>query len=157
MVSARDADIWALGVLLFNMVACEHPWERACFTDKDFESYWNGPENYFIKRFELTPEADDLFRIFFNKERTTGTNNAKDKLLELRESISKLEDFGTGAQKVTGSEISLAGPESCSNSEPNSSGPMTPKTPPADVPHTFGIKIDDTPSEPQMEPLVLNS
>lgn len=36
---AEPADVWSLGVTLFNMVTCRYPWEEACSNDKVYLAF----------------------------------------------------------------------------------------------------------------------
>lgn len=58
--SAKHNDIWALAVLLINMITGRTPWGKACISDRSFAEYRKSPHYYFLKLFPVTPEVNRL-------------------------------------------------------------------------------------------------
>ena len=59
--SAPKADVWALGVIFFNMLLKVNPWESAVPTDPNYAAHCRDPQGSLQKRFNL---SDPLARIF---------------------------------------------------------------------------------------------
>ena len=91
----EQSDIWALGIILFNMVTGKHCWAEARMVNDHFRSYAKTPYDYFLRRFDITPEANDIFRSIFSLGASTRTT-----LADLRERVLKIESFGSGLERV---------------------------------------------------------
>ncbi|KAJ7237519.1 kinase-like domain-containing protein [Mycena haematopus] len=63
--SPRESDLWALGVLLFNMITGIRPWKVADLSDESYAAFRADEETYFVETFHLTPAANDFFRRCF--------------------------------------------------------------------------------------------
>ncbi|KAF8142711.1 kinase-like domain-containing protein [Mycena galopus ATCC 62051] len=67
--SPRESDLWALGVLLFNLITGHRPWALADSSDVSYAAFRSDEENYFIETFHLTPAANDFLRRCFASQR----------------------------------------------------------------------------------------
>ncbi|KAJ7247160.1 kinase-like domain-containing protein [Mycena haematopus] len=63
--SPRESDLWALGVLLFNMITGSRPWHVADLSDTSYAGFRADEDTYFVETFHLTPAANDFFRRCF--------------------------------------------------------------------------------------------
>ncbi|KAF7350704.1 Kinase-like protein [Mycena sanguinolenta] len=63
--SPRESDLWALAVILFNMVTGSNPWRIADFADASYAAYRSNEDTHFIETCHLTPAANDFFRRCF--------------------------------------------------------------------------------------------
>lgn len=59
--SCKRNDIWAIGVILFNMITGRNPWSSASFDDQHFQHYLCNPL-YFGTRFPISKAATYLLR-----------------------------------------------------------------------------------------------
>jgi serine/threonine protein kinase len=57
--SPRHADIWALGVILINLLVSRHPWETASRRDPSFSDYMTDDE-FFLDMFPISKSANYL-------------------------------------------------------------------------------------------------
>ena len=88
-VDSRACDVWALGILLFNMVTSEVPWEKAELTDEDFFHYWCNSIHFLdSSRFSISNEANNLFRSIFTKH-----GDKRIALPELRKRVLQVKTF----------------------------------------------------------------
>ncbi|KAG9309856.1 kinase-like domain-containing protein [Chiua virens] len=61
---ADAADIWSLGVILFNMVTCQYPWEVACRTDEKYAAFVSD-RGYLLHTLPVSePLSELLYRIW---------------------------------------------------------------------------------------------
>ncbi|RPD52725.1 kinase-like protein [Lentinus tigrinus ALCF2SS1-7] len=83
----RAADIWALGVILVNMITGRDPWEKASMKDEDFAQFMNNPD-YLYDTFSLSKGACDILL-------NTLTLNPLQRisLCSLREAVMNLKTF----------------------------------------------------------------
>ncbi|KAK0488706.1 kinase-like domain-containing protein [Armillaria novae-zelandiae] len=58
--SSRHNDIWALGIIFFNLATGNHPWKRAKSTDCQFRAYRDDPEGYFMNEFAISSGSQDI-------------------------------------------------------------------------------------------------
>ena len=96
--SNRSNDVWALGVLLVNMVTSRSPWNKATTSDDCFSDFLLH-ENYLREMLPISKGANALFRKIFRwdpRERIT--------IPALRKAILKLDTFF-----MTDDEIACAG------------------------------------------------
>ncbi|KAI8986913.1 kinase-like domain-containing protein [Trametes punicea] len=57
-------DIWALGVILFNLITASHPWSKASTADDQFSDYLHDPD-IFLDKYDISEAANDILcRIF---------------------------------------------------------------------------------------------
>ncbi|KAK0213752.1 kinase-like protein [Armillaria fumosa] len=85
--STRSSDVWALGVVLINMMVGRNPWLAAKISDPCFNYFLCNPD-YFLKIFPLTPAVNEvLLRIFDLRSSKRIT------LPELHTEISKIDRF----------------------------------------------------------------
>ncbi|KAI0719288.1 kinase-like domain-containing protein [Cerioporus squamosus] len=83
----RAADIWALGVILVNMMTGRNPWEKASMKDEFFAQFMNDPD-YLYDTFALSRGVCDILAGMFALNPLQRTS-----LRELREAIMNLETF----------------------------------------------------------------
>ncbi|PBK70494.1 kinase-like protein [Armillaria solidipes] len=85
--STRSSDVWALGVVLINMMVGRNPWLAAKISDPCFNYFLCNPD-YFLKIFPITPSVNQvLLRVF-------DVRSSKRIILpELRAEISKIDRF----------------------------------------------------------------
>ncbi|KAF7350657.1 Kinase-like protein [Mycena sanguinolenta] len=67
--SPRESDLWALAVILFNMITGSSPWRLADFADASYAAYRGNEDTHFIETCHLTPAANDFFRQRFASQR----------------------------------------------------------------------------------------
>ncbi|THH19018.1 hypothetical protein EW146_g2071 [Bondarzewia mesenterica] len=79
-------DIWALGVILFNMVTSRNPWNVARTADPTFSDYLRNP-NFFRTR-SLSDAATSLFRRIFVMKSSCHIS-----LADLRKEVRKIDSF----------------------------------------------------------------
>ncbi|RPD82717.1 kinase-like protein, partial [Lentinus tigrinus ALCF2SS1-7] len=60
----RTADIWALGVILANMISSRNPWQKAIWKDKDYTRYVND-QNYLYEMMPISKEAHAVLQRIF--------------------------------------------------------------------------------------------
>ncbi|KAK0218174.1 kinase-like domain-containing protein [Armillaria fumosa] len=58
--SSRHNDIWALGIILFNLITAYSPWEQAKSSDCQFRAYCDDPDGYFTKEFAISSGSQDI-------------------------------------------------------------------------------------------------
>ncbi|KAI0777738.1 kinase-like domain-containing protein, partial [Trametes elegans] len=80
-------DIWALGVVLVNMITASHPWSRASTEDDQFYDYLCDP-NFLLEKFDISEGANDILRRIF-----VLNPMGRITLPELRASILELGSF----------------------------------------------------------------
>ncbi|EIW55655.1 kinase-like protein, partial [Trametes versicolor FP-101664 SS1] len=80
-------DIWALGVVLFNMITAEHPWGKASTEDDQFSDFLHNPE-FFLDHFDISEGANTILRSIFTLNPMGRTT-----LPELRAAILALGSF----------------------------------------------------------------
>ena len=85
--SNRTSDIWALGIILINMVSNRSPWQKAITTDNCFCEFLLD-EEYLLKQLPISREANALFRKIFVYE-----PSERIKLTALRKEIIALPTF----------------------------------------------------------------
>ncbi|TFK91177.1 kinase-like protein [Polyporus arcularius HHB13444] len=83
----RAADIWALGVILVNMIAGRNPWEKASMKDELFAQFINDPD-YLYENFPLSRGACDILLETFTLNPVHRIS-----LRKLREAVLNLETF----------------------------------------------------------------
>ncbi|KAK0201185.1 kinase-like domain-containing protein [Desarmillaria ectypa] len=85
--STRSSDVWALGIVLLNMIAGRNPWLAAKISDPCFNYFLCNPD-YFHKIFPITPSVNRvLLRVFDLRSSKRIT------LLELRAEIDNIDRF----------------------------------------------------------------
>lgn len=77
------------------MVTGKTCWKKACIKDEYFRDYVHSSYDYFLRRFGLTPEANDIFRSIFTLDPSKRTT-----LSALRERVLKITSFGSGTEKI---------------------------------------------------------
>ncbi|KAG7445326.1 kinase-like protein [Guyanagaster necrorhizus] len=82
--STRASDVWALGVLLLNMMVGRDPWVAAKISDRCFNCFLCDPD-YFLKIFPITPHPPST--------RFCSASSKGIALPELCTEISKIDSF----------------------------------------------------------------
>ena len=99
--SPREADIWALGIILMNLITGTRPWARASHDDPNFYQYVLDRDALY-RSFPISRDANEIFKSIFTLhpyERRTSIN-------ELRERIIRTVSFGAGDwDRVTDLEL----------------------------------------------------
>ncbi|KAF8127239.1 kinase-like domain-containing protein [Boletus edulis] len=62
---AALADIWSLGIILFNMVTCACPWEEAHPKDRDFTAFISNPDQ-FLQTYRISEPLSVLLHRIWN-------------------------------------------------------------------------------------------
>ncbi|RPD65441.1 kinase-like protein [Lentinus tigrinus ALCF2SS1-7] len=83
----RAADIWALGVILVNMITGRNPWEKASMRDEDFAQFIDDAD-YFYDTFPISKGACDILLDIF-----TMNPLQRISLRSLREAVMSTETF----------------------------------------------------------------
>ena len=82
---ARFSDIWALGVILINMITGRHPWQKATMGDRCFAQFVRDPDAIL----DMLPVSDSAHRIL---KRILALNPlARISLRDLRTAVLELE------------------------------------------------------------------
>ena len=63
--SSEKADIWALGVIFYNIVIVEIPWHRASLSDNVFEEYFYRNRDVLLCRAPISEEFNDVLKSIF--------------------------------------------------------------------------------------------
>ncbi|KAI0646364.1 kinase-like domain-containing protein [Trametes meyenii] len=80
-------DVWALGIILFNMLTGSQPWTKATTADEEFCDYLHTP-TFFLDNFDISEGANELLRkiLVLNPMGRAG-------LAELRAAVASLPSF----------------------------------------------------------------
>ncbi|KAH8831104.1 kinase-like domain-containing protein [Flagelloscypha sp. PMI_526] len=70
-------DVWALGVILFNLVTGGNPWDKAAYSDKLYDTFVADPELFLKVYPQLTPEFNTLLKKLFHPDFRTWMNAAQ--------------------------------------------------------------------------------
>ncbi|KAI0076543.1 kinase-like protein [Panus rudis PR-1116 ss-1] len=92
--SPKHADIWALGVLLVNMVTARSPWEKAVTTDDCFHDFLVDPT--FLP--DMLPISKGLHQILLRMFELEPLDRIS--LVDLRKEIAKLDTFFATDEEV---------------------------------------------------------
>ena len=93
-ISSRSVDVWALGVVLFNIVTGDHPWVQAGFDDEDYNKFCASRSTYLTRLFDISPEANNIFQTIFAR-----SADHRITLPALRDRILAVKTFGSGRPK----------------------------------------------------------
>ena len=86
--NTRRSDVWALGIILMNLVCGCLPWSRASIEDRDFLTFVFRDPDYFYNNFPISVEVNDIFKSIF-----TIRAEARATIPEIRRSILALRTF----------------------------------------------------------------
>ena len=86
--NTRRSDVWALGIILMNLVCGCLPWSRASIEDRDFLTFVFRDPDYFYNNFPISVEVNDIFKSIF-----TIRAEARATIPEIRKSILALRTF----------------------------------------------------------------
>ncbi|KAJ3205886.1 hypothetical protein HDU67_008572 [Dinochytrium kinnereticum] len=64
--SPAASDIWALGIVLINLLFSKNPWYEATPTDPIFSQFIGSDPDILRRQFDLTPELDQVLRRVFS-------------------------------------------------------------------------------------------
>ncbi|RDX57288.1 kinase-like protein [Lentinus brumalis] len=117
----RSADIWALGVILVNMMTGRNPWEKASMKDEFFAQFMNDPD-YLYDTFALSRGVCNILAGIFALNPLQRTS-----LCELREAVMNLDTFfrsdtETDDDEEDEDESPLATPEGTMSGQPKNIG-----------------------------------
>ncbi|KAI5117276.1 hypothetical protein M0805_005601 [Coniferiporia weirii] len=97
--SSPHADIWALGVILMNLVTGSMPWSRASVNDPHFAEYLYRDHDYLYNYFPITRAANELLKSIF-----TVDPNVRTTLAELRARVSSIRAFSRTSEQEEAEE-----------------------------------------------------
>ncbi|KAJ3098593.1 hypothetical protein HDU97_003902 [Phlyctochytrium planicorne] len=64
--SPAASDIWAMGIILINLLFSKNPWYEACPSDPIFSQFIGGDPDVLRRQFDLSPELDFVLRRVFS-------------------------------------------------------------------------------------------
>ncbi|THH04354.1 hypothetical protein EW145_g5586 [Phellinidium pouzarii] len=91
--STPHADIWALGVILMNLVTGCLPWTKASLKDKNFAKYIYDDPDHIYHTFRISREANEIFKSVFTADPRLRTSIA-----DLRTRIKAIKSFWPGVK-----------------------------------------------------------
>ncbi len=89
-------DVWALGVILVNLVCGRNPWQRAVPDDASFRALLKDPA-FLTQMLPISPQVDTILRRVFalNPDERMGVD-------ELRAAVARVERFAMSARELKG-------------------------------------------------------
>lgn len=110
--SAKHADIWALGVILMNLVCECLPWRRADREDRDFFNYLYRDSNYFYNNFPISSELNDILKSIFTirVEDRASIKNIRKNILGVK-TFFDYSDFDSPSTSLQAALFTSAGEE----------------------------------------------
>ncbi|KAJ7180213.1 serine/threonine protein kinase, negative regulator of sexual conjugation and meiosis [Mycena crocata] len=99
--SCRHADIWALGVILTNMICGRNPWKTAEIHDECYVSYLAN-NDFLLNALPISPGANDLLKRCFRKHPM-----ARPSVSQLRDEVLKLDTFFLSDEELVHASPSL--------------------------------------------------
>ncbi|KAE9397377.1 kinase-like protein [Gymnopus androsaceus JB14] len=87
-VSPYDQDIWALGVILVNILTGRNPWQTATFDDEWFRAYLDLPLQYLYNALGISKDAAMLLKRILSPQ-----PSSRLKIDEIRQRILHIDDF----------------------------------------------------------------
>lgn len=110
--SAKHSDIWALGVILMNLVCECLPWRRADREDRDFFIYLYRDSNFFYNNFPISSELNDILKSIFTirVEDRASIKDIRRDILGLK-TFFDYSDFGSPSTSLQAALFTSAGEE----------------------------------------------
>ena len=99
--STRASDVWSLGIIFTNLVACRNPWAKAAFEDDHFRNYVVDA-NYLRRLLPISEEAADIIQRTLNPD-----PNARIQIPELRRRVLAVRMFRMSDAEIARGESSL--------------------------------------------------
>ncbi|KAJ7772259.1 kinase-like domain-containing protein [Mycena metata] len=131
----RQSDIWALGIVLLNMMSGLYPWRKALDTDAGFEAFLTD-DNYLRRVFPISDPLNDLLERCFRP-----VANKRPTLIQLRTEIIAMERlFAVTSEAQPEASPDLlrptchSAPPSISTASFNFSSALAPSTCPSSTP-----------------------
>lgn len=119
--SNRTSDIWALGILLINIITSRSPWNKAVTTDDSFCDFLLH-ENYLCEMLPISKGANSLFRQIFAYEPSERIT-----IPEMRKAVVALDTFfATDEEIARAPEAVRVAASYCGNHIPASDPAPTP-------------------------------
>lgn len=85
--STAAGDVWALGIILVNLITGKHPWRTASTTDGAFSAYLHHPD-FFKRLLPVSSQAETIFRSIF-----TVNPSQRVTLAQLRRQVVACDSF----------------------------------------------------------------
>ncbi|KAJ6519351.1 kinase-like domain-containing protein [Mycena sanguinolenta] len=85
--SARHSDLWALSIILTNMISGRYPWHNAELSDSGFVAF-RTDSRYLIRALKLTRPANDLLQWCFHANPLR-----RPSLVQFREALDAIDSF----------------------------------------------------------------
>ncbi|TBU23056.1 kinase-like protein [Dichomitus squalens] len=85
--SAAHSDVWALGIVLLNMIIGIAPWSRASSSTRKYAEFVHNPR-YLIERYQISPGLNKIIRRMLR-----ANPRIRMRLADVRRAISELDSF----------------------------------------------------------------
>ncbi|THH13084.1 hypothetical protein EW146_g7089 [Bondarzewia mesenterica] len=99
--SSSDSDVWALGIILINMLSASSPWSYASLDDPYFSRFVFEPD-YLLQTMPISRQANYLLRRILAYK-----TYSRISLSELRQEVAKVETFFMTDNEVRGAPMSV--------------------------------------------------
>ena len=117
---SAHSDVWALGIILLNMVTGRTPWARASSSTPEYAEFVKNP-GYLLERYQISPGLNKIIR------RMLRANPAiRMRLPDVRRAITELDAFYRSETVTEGGNDALnqgVPEDGCGNAGPRDSGP----------------------------------